>query len=467
MRPARPATLFCTWILLTAGPAAGGIVHEEGIERILSVGGGRADTAAEKTAGSAAAARENSPALFCPLEEELFDDAADGRLDRISLLEAALVANGVDQPEALKRYQGHVDRLVAELKRSGKLTGPPRRRAQVIFEFMHGRVLHGGYRIDGTDLAAAIDHGRFNCVSASVVFSYLAGQLGLKVRGLEMPSHAMCRVFLPAGPIDVETTCPGWFRLLDDPQRQAELVDETVGRRPEFDCRQAREVSSVQMAAMIYYNRGVDLLAQKRFQRAALANAKAVRLDPASLTARGNLMATINNWAIALGDSGDYAGAGELLRRGFAMDPDYQTFALNYVHLHHQWTEHLCGDGRFEEALEVLARAAAEMPDREYLRRAPWAVYRRWAAALFEQGETDRAFALFARAQRQLGCGGELLEAAINDRGLTLLRRGQFRRAVDLFDRGLAARPDAQRLRENRRMAAMGRAGADAVWGGQ
>ena len=67
------------------------------------------------------------------------------------------------------------------------------------------------------------------------------------------------------------------------------------------DRSKAREVSPIQMAAMIYYNRGVDLLAEKRFAEAAAANAKALRLDPANATARGNLLATINNWSIELG----------------------------------------------------------------------------------------------------------------------------------------------------------------------
>ena len=35
---------------------------------------------------------------------------------------------------------------------------------------------------------------------------------------------------------------------------------------------------------MIYYNRGVDLLAEKRFAEAAAANAKALRLDPTNAT---------------------------------------------------------------------------------------------------------------------------------------------------------------------------------------
>ncbi len=142
------------------------------------------------------------------------------------------------------------------------------------------------------------------------------------------------------------------------------------------------QVSPIQIAAMIYYNRGVDLLRDKRFCGAAGANAKSLRLDPESTTARGNLLATINNWAIDLGAKGRYAEAAELLRAGRQFEPHYATFAPNYVHVHHQWVDYLCRQRRFKEAIELLSRAAAEMPDRDYLRKAQSEVQKRWARAI-------------------------------------------------------------------------------------
>ena len=133
---------------------------------------------------------------------------------------------------------------------------------------------------------------------------------------------------------------------------------------------------------MIYYNRGVDLLNGKRFAEAARANAKAVRLDPRNATARGNLLATINNWAIDLGNSQRFAEAVNLLRRGLATDAKFEPFAQNYVHVHRQWVERLCRESRFEEACNVLSRARAEMPGRDYLRRAKDEVRQRWAKAV-------------------------------------------------------------------------------------
>jgi len=393
-----------------------------------------------------------------PLEKRLFADAADGRLDEHSLLRAALVASGAARESTIKEYEKQIAAIVVRMRQSGKLTGTPRQRAQAVFEFMHQYVLRGGYSIHCTDLRTTLDEGRFNCVSSSVLFNHLAGEVGLVAGGLEIPGHAMSRLMLPQESLDVETTCPRWFRLIDQPEKRAELVKRTIGRDPSRHGAEAREISPVQMVAMIYYNRGVDLLAEKRFEQAAVANAKALRLDPASTTARGNLLATINNWAIELGHAQRFAQAADLLRKGLAFDPHYETLALNYIHVHHQWVENLWGAGAFEEALAVLARAAAELPGRDYFRRAPAEVYRRWARWHFAQGDAEGGFAVLDRARRTQGTSRELLDAevaAVNDHALELLQRQQFQEALAWFDRGLARQGDAELLRENRRVTVM------------
>ena len=322
-----------------------------------------------------------------PLEKRLFEDAAHGRWDEHNLLTAALLASGVGDPETLHRYQRRVAELVDELRRSGEVAGPPLEQAQAIFEFMHRRILTGGYQLDCTDLSVVLCQGRFNCVSASVLFDCLAGEFGLRTCGLEIPGHAMSRLLSQDGYFDVETTCPTWFRLRHDPQKQAELVRQSLGLRPGQAGSPPREVSDVQLVATIYYNRGVDLLSQKRFAEAAAANAKALRLDPASVTARGNLLATLNNWAIDLGTAGDYPQAAGLLARGMQLDSGYETFRANFVHVHHQWIEDLCRRGRFQDALDRLAAAAETLPATPYFKQARLDIYQRWAQAKSDAGE--------------------------------------------------------------------------------
>jgi tetratricopeptide (TPR) repeat protein len=333
------------------------------------------------------------------LEQDLFADAADGRWDEHSLLEAALIASGVHRPELLRHYEAQVAALTAELSKSGRLAGTEREQAQAIFEFMHRRVLRGGYQLDCTDLGLSLDKGRFNCVSASVLLNCLAGRLGLTAHGLEAPGHAMSRLILDGRPFDVETTCAAWFRLADDPAKQAAVVARMIGRLPgQGSPPPARIVTPVQLIATIYYNRGVDLLAENRFRDAVRANAKALRLDAANQTARGNLLATLNNWAINLAGHGHHARAVELLDRGLALDPTYETFKANYVHVHHQWIESLCSADHFQGALDVLAKAAGKQPQEPYFRQIRRQVEQHRARVRLETGRAGGTSQQFHRA---------------------------------------------------------------------
>lgn len=322
------------------------------------------------------AASDPAPGAKNALEQRLLADAADGRLDDFSPLAAALVASGVDDADCLRRYEQKAAALVDELRHWQSHAGTPRQQIEVAFEFMHCRILRGGYELASTDLRRTLDEGRFNCLSATVLFNYLAGELGVDCRAVEMPHHVISRVRLPEGALDVETTCPTWFHdshggADNHPVAGTLRVPSASERHTECVCYPyGREVSPIQLAAMIYYNRGVDLLAAKRFAEAVDANTNALRLDPQNAAVRGNLLAALNNWSIALGDAGQYAEAIGRLRQALAIDPNFAPLTQNCVHFHRRWAEQLSGAGRFDEAIGVLSRAATDMPDRNDLSQA-------------------------------------------------------------------------------------------------
>jgi tetratricopeptide (TPR) repeat protein len=319
------------------------------------------------------------------LEESLFNDAADGTLDRFSLFESALIAGGVDRPEDLRHYQTLLDRLAEEMQKTGRLNGSARRDAETILRFLHTRVFYGGYSLAATDVRQAFDQGRYNCVSATVLYLCLARQSGLRCCGLEAPGHALCRVFLPEGSMIVETTCPNWFsqsrsispgtyagskstNAMPPAQVPGLNAPDFVGSYLEISRRpsppaplpegegsskpsppvplpkgegrfEVREVSLIQLVAMIYYNRGVDLLREKCYSEAIAVNAKSLTLDPRNPIAQGNFLASINNSAIALGEEGRYAEAADLLRQGLACNPNYAPFVQNIQYIYHRWTK--------------------------------------------------------------------------------------------------------------------------------
>ena len=65
-------------------------------------------------------------------------------------------------------------------------------------------------------------------------------------------------------------------------------------------------------------------------------NRCALELDPQNLAVRKNLLAAINNWAVARGESGDLSGALALLRAGITAAPEHLAFAQNELILRTQ-----------------------------------------------------------------------------------------------------------------------------------
>ncbi len=87
---------------------------------------------------------------------------------------------------------------------------------------------------------------------------------------------------------------------------------------------------------MIYYNRGIDAFNDRRYADAVALNRKALLLDAENKSARGNLLASINNWSLALADAGQFDAAEALLAAGRKFDPNHAAFAHNAAHIQQQ-----------------------------------------------------------------------------------------------------------------------------------
>lgn len=252
-------------------------------------------------------------------------------------------------------------------------------KASKILQFIHEELLTGGYQLERTTMENLFQ-GRYNCVTATILYCSLGRQAGLKVTPVELPGHAMCWVYLQDGSrMDVETTCKEWFQYLDKPAVRNKVIEDLIlqanpGRASQDASRQnlfqqIHPISDEKLLAKIYYNRGVDLLAEKDFAGALEANAIALLLDSSSETTRGNLLATMNNWAISLCQEGNYAQAAELLREGIQHEPEYAMFRNNHVHVFHRWVESLYRSGYYSEALQITERGLQEQPHQPHLQR--------------------------------------------------------------------------------------------------
>jgi tetratricopeptide (TPR) repeat protein len=303
-----------------------------------------------------------------PLEAQLLNDAADGQLDDWTLARAALVAGGAHDPAAIDRYLVQLRQWSSAARANDHPNNTPRRRAAALLEWMHARLLRAGYQIDATDLAGVLERGQFNCVSATVLFMALGGEIGLDVTAVELPTHAFCRVTAGDDSFDVEPTCRRWFEVIDDPQARTSVTRRIAGASPDAVA-VPRSVSPAQLLAVIYYNRGVDLIRHGDDAGAIAVNLKALSLDPQSATARGNLWVAVNNAALGLCRNERYKEAADLAARARQAVPQHAALAANELYIYQQWGESLSRRQQFAEAIAVLEAGLARQPESLVLAR--------------------------------------------------------------------------------------------------
>lgn len=262
-----------------------------------------------------------------PAEEQLLADAVQGKLDGRSLWRAAHVASGVNDPARLAECEPQLNGWCDELRGLIPAAASDWERSRILFEFMHRRILTGGYDPLCSDVALVGREGRYNCISSTILFHSLAERAGLQTAGAEAPGHAFCWLWLDNRRIAVETTNPNWFANFKRLSKSIEVSGFTDISAESSSV--SRELSAAQLTAMLYYNRGYLLLRNKQFAASISANAKALRLDPASDVSRDNLLVAVNNWALDLSDRREFELALHLLEHGLNVAPNHRPFQVN------------------------------------------------------------------------------------------------------------------------------------------
>lgn len=327
-----------------------------------------------------------------PAERALLDDAADGRLDAHSSAEAALLASGVADAARRDRLVGHIDRLEGAARVALAGEARPFARGRRLLEWMHATILSGGYDAGQTDVSSVLETGRYNCVSSALLYALLGTRLGLDVRGIEVPDHALAIVYDGSRAADVETTTLRGFDPARDRAALAAFTERTgFAYIPGTHAGKRRETSLLGLVALTYYNHGVEANRAGRYEAALRSYYRALRLDPGLDSAVKNSLATLGRWAGARAETGDFEGALALIGSGLLLAPDDRSLLHNRRVVWQRRIDAAIATGTFEDALAVTRAAHAADPaagfDRQEARAAMvrarlLADDRRWPQAL-------------------------------------------------------------------------------------
>ncbi len=226
-------------------------------------------------------------------EEQIFTKLADSiSVDPLEIMIALdyQEGNDVDIPKQIKE-------LYNSLNPEKLRTKSKKKQIKTIYSEIHDAKLNK-YVIDA-DFNSLFTRGEYNCVSATALYALILDEFKIDYEIRETPTH----VYLIADPKDekilIETTLPTQGTITFDYKTQKEYViylksnklisEEEYENNPIeklFDqyYDQNKVINSTQLAALLYYNKGVENYNEEKYFEGAYYIDKAFQVYPSSST---------------------------------------------------------------------------------------------------------------------------------------------------------------------------------------
>ena len=305
-----------------------------------------------------------------PDEWRLFRDAADGKLQRWSFADAALLASGVTDAARRKDYLAKIDALEMQAREATGGAKTAAEKGEALLKFVHSKVLaKKGYSAEQTDLHVLLDTGKFNCVSSAMIYNILAARVGLKGRFVELPAHnGHVFAVLHDGDqaLEVETTTSYGFNPGRDHSQKAKYKELGIPYIGEIKNKDKREIGDFQLLAVIYANRVSVLHKKERYHEALTAALSACCLDRDSVLACNNTLAAISMWERALSKSGKFEDAVAVAVYGFKLGPTNETLRKIAEFAYGAWARSHY-KSNWDEAIRIYDAGLKDMPGNKHL----------------------------------------------------------------------------------------------------
>ncbi len=301
------------------------------------------------------------------LEARLLKDAADGVLDDVAFIDAALVASGV-KDDAIAAERKRIERAIAGPRARAGTQRDAKKRGAALLSALHETVLRR-YVEDQSRVDVVAGTGEFNCLSSAVIYVIAADGLVDNPRGMMALTHAFVRADVAGKGVDVETTSNNGFAVdreklvTSEYLRRLGVGDGLTEAQRMADLKNPQEVPPLGLVAGLYSNRGVQAIRQGDVEGAALAFDRATRLSTGPLKVRvANWRGALLNNAIApLLKSGRTLDARRLLAIGLdgATGETRKTLQQNVAAVATLQLNEARTAGRYAEALGFVEDALA------------------------------------------------------------------------------------------------------------
>lgn len=271
-------------------------------------------------------------------EKDLLADAKQGKLSRVSLAEAALLASGVRDEVARKKYLDRIDALEKEARRATADVQAPYEKGARLLQWLHAGPMTD-YSKDQDHLPALLDEGKYNCVSSTVLYNVLGQRLGLELRGVLTWAHIFSVQYDGVASKDVETTR----------RNGHDLSNKTPNRR---------EVRDFGVLAAVFRNTASRMARQDRHPEAIRAALFAQTLDPSERPTR-DLENAFRNWCVSHVKRERFSDALAVVALGLEVLPGNAKVTGDRGYVYGSWARSHRGKGEWATGATLLIEAVS------------------------------------------------------------------------------------------------------------
>lgn len=341
------------------------------------------------------------------IEKPFFEDLSDGKLDKYTYYDAALVASLVVDENTHKQYLNSLlsirDKMLSDLKSVRNESEEVR--AKTLLSWLHENVLKK-YNLSSTMLDNIITDGSFNCLSSSVLYALLALELDIDVYAVSVTQHAFCVVKTERKEIDVETTVKYGF----EPGKDT-VIGNSVISVPRSSYGNRQKLSILQLIALLYSNR-ISLLQETvyNYREDLHKYKKGYYFDQSSPLFRENLIACFNNIAREYLNEGEYEKADFYIKQGRMFEPKEEAWDILSIKKYTDKAKEKAKEEKWDEAVAITEEAHKEIPSSKTIANNLAYFYNAWGLSYMSKNEYQKAALIFENALKNIGNDKDILE---------------------------------------------------------
>lgn len=386
------------------------------------------------------------------LEKDMIEDAKDNKFDKYNLLEASLIASKIEDRNFINGMIKKIDVLISLIVSNPNYKKMSKEDiSKLVLTELHNNIFRVYVANESTTLET-LRSGRFNCVSSSLIYNFVVGELGIKSYGVIAPSHAFSAVSINEELIEVQTTSINGFAPDSNLIKEFEKLTgfKYVSLR-EKDKENMYIVENTQLLATLYSNMAVDLAKkQKKFNEALSYNIKSIMLFPEFKEAHSNIISILLSWLQHLTDKDkNYDSSINFNKKCLKVFPDTKELKQSYIYTYSKYAEYLSIKKQYPIAIKILEEGKQYLSDyNNSFDELIIVTYNNYILYLDKNAKYEKAFEVLEEAMLKYPNEKNINELKINlyyNFAILLSSKGDFK-CIELLNQALIEFPDNNQL---------------------